>query len=736
MDTTAKQGGGSGFHSVEFMIRSNDELVYKKNVLLTKPRALSKAIAEVLIVDVRNIEVYQLIASDEGIKVGFSVYSYNFQMETLYKNELKLAYLISDHWKVKQFTKIKDLRPVNVSNDFDEDETPSTGDSNAESVGATTHKKTLTDLTLVPLDKMQTLGVQKVKDNDPELMNLRRGALTTITEYKWNAEEYMIQLKTKYNINIQAGMEDDMKSNLLWSKRANNIQKLLDDRHSLLKSKRIINVQPKLEEIKRLTIEIDGGDDEKEESEIQLDEIWSQANSKYNARRQQTVDGIFDLKKVISSVKSPELLSPTSVSVYDRLHSRVQSTIQENLNVFEMINPSKKYVITINSADSQGFTLKAAAHGYNTKIVKCETERIKSLQAKGIKLGMIISDINKQSVLGLPFDAIQKQLEDNSYPLKLSFMNADNVSIRFEMVLNAASLIYGALKNGFDEANIFTFLDAEGMSKLEIRTAVGLECEYSELLKHGNDDNALYSLFMESQFATKDKIKIQPTKPQMSSPSSIKSFAKRLSMRMHSPKTPTLARTESESHDSDPEIDDEFDHRMKAMMNHINNSKNNKNSQSVSAFNKITRRVSALFTPKSALTQKKNLQMTLTDHNSADNDEHKSNRKVKFDDKIHGDSIENKMISRLKGIKSQNDNGRIDDDCYTQEHLQTFLDEMKLEFDEHQMKDVMIELMDSDFGYAYGDHILSDTSIEEFIEFGGTSEAGKILLSTIRDALV
>ena len=537
MDSANKQGNESNIHSVEFMIRSNDELVHKKNVLLTKPRALSKAIAEVLIVDVRNIEVYQLIASGEGIKVGFSVYSSTFQMETLYKNELKLAYLISDHWKVKQFTKIKDLRPVNMctSNQLTKQETQSPHLAVPSSSHHGMHAKTMSDITLIPLTDMRMSSLIKVKSMDPELMELQN----TCTH-----EHDLEELTTKYN-------NQDVDTNISWTEQANKINKLLAERRRLILSK----------DLNKLSVIID------DETKEQLNEIWDETDCEFTNRRLETMERTFDVKLFTPQTAGTGMASP-SVSVYDSLHSRVQSTIQENLNVFEMVNPSKKYTIVIQSADSLGFTLKADEHGYNTKVTECATAQVKSMETKGIKLGMIISDINKQSVLGLPYHAVQKRLDDGMYPLKLSFMDADNVSIRFEMVLNAASLIYGALKNGFDEANIFAFLDAEGMSKLEIRTAVGLQCEYSDILKRDNDENELFALFIESQYAGKEKIKKAAEKSTF---------------------TPTRYRVHSVSES------DSVDQRMDAMVQNIEQSRK----KNAKAMDKISNQVTKLFSSNS-----------------------------------------------------------------------------------------------------------------------------------------
>ena len=63
-----KDTGGFAVNTIEFVILSNNEIESQKRVLLTRPRALAKAIAETLIVDVRTVEIFQLITSHDGIK--------------------------------------------------------------------------------------------------------------------------------------------------------------------------------------------------------------------------------------------------------------------------------------------------------------------------------------------------------------------------------------------------------------------------------------------------------------------------------------------------------------------------------------------------------------------------------------------------------------------------------------------------------------------------------------------
>merc|ERR1712154_126339 len=93
-----------------------------------------------------------------------------------------------------------------------------------------------------------------------------------------------------------------------------------------------------------------------------------------------------------------------------------------------------------------------------------------------------------------------------TFPIKLCFINSENVRLRFDMVLSAASFIDHALKKGYDESDIFGFLydlqNKQKMNKIEVRCAIFLQCEYSNLLaKKKNYKNDLFSNFLASEYA-------------------------------------------------------------------------------------------------------------------------------------------------------------------------------------------------------------------------------------------
>eukprot|EP01084_Bolivina_argentea_P028769 53422_1 len=117
---------GNDIATIEFMIdtknQSFDEIEETKKIFLGKPNALSKAIAETLIVHERNVEIFQLMSSADGIKIGFTVFSIDHHAETMIgdlQNEIKkLQLLISIYWEMKTYpnvTKIKEGHKVDTT---------------------------------------------------------------------------------------------------------------------------------------------------------------------------------------------------------------------------------------------------------------------------------------------------------------------------------------------------------------------------------------------------------------------------------------------------------------------------------------------------------------------------------------------------------------------------------------------------------------------------------------------
>lgn len=106
--------------SIEFNIdttnQAHDEIEHLKSSFLTKPNHLRKAIAQTLIVHPRNIEIYQLIAANPGVKAGFTVYSVDRNQDTesmmeLMSSELKLLSLsVAKYWKMKTYPNITNIR--------------------------------------------------------------------------------------------------------------------------------------------------------------------------------------------------------------------------------------------------------------------------------------------------------------------------------------------------------------------------------------------------------------------------------------------------------------------------------------------------------------------------------------------------------------------------------------------------------------------------------------------------
>ena len=112
---------GMNLISIEFNIDTNnqahDEIEYGKRLFLAKPNHLKKALAQILVVHQRNIEMYQLMAGNPGIKVGFSVYAVDStSMDTqstldLMAEDIKrLQLLIFNHWEMRTYPNVSDIR--------------------------------------------------------------------------------------------------------------------------------------------------------------------------------------------------------------------------------------------------------------------------------------------------------------------------------------------------------------------------------------------------------------------------------------------------------------------------------------------------------------------------------------------------------------------------------------------------------------------------------------------------
>lgn len=164
---------------IEFVIKSNDEIEQCKPVLLTKPRALAKAIAKTLIVDVRTIEIYLLLASHEGIKVGFTIYSLESDLYKIFddimEEQTKLQLLIANYWQLKTFPEINNFHRGQRVEDH------TLMDGGDDTLGHTTTTantlhpegehfgKTMLP-NHIPLSRMNTIKRHKVFAQDPELM--------------------------------------------------------------------------------------------------------------------------------------------------------------------------------------------------------------------------------------------------------------------------------------------------------------------------------------------------------------------------------------------------------------------------------------------------------------------------------------------------------------------------------------------------------------------------------------
>ena len=223
-------------NNIEFTIHGqnsenkNSEINDKKRVLLTKPRALAKAIAETLVVDERTVEIYQLIASDDGIKVGFNVYSVDHPLEDILRdllereNHIKMKLLITKHWRLKQYPEISEFREEerrNSANLFP----PNGGDRGYGTHTLRTKKRTL-DVTYTPLNKMSSVYLQHLRTNDPQLH------LTSLNSVSCASDE---DVSPSSSEPLDGDMGDEPHSPK-WNAFRNNLQKYAGSQTEIYKS--------------------------------------------------------------------------------------------------------------------------------------------------------------------------------------------------------------------------------------------------------------------------------------------------------------------------------------------------------------------------------------------------------------------------------------------------------------------------------------------------------------------
>ena len=161
---------------------------------MTKPRALAKVIAETLIVDVRTVEIYQLLAAENGIKVGFTVYAINYDIDKmiddLIEDQTKLQLLITNYWELKQFPNFSEIHQgqtlrITANGDGDNvDDEYSIGSGwdgvnllhpnnkhfeHPRDYGLSVSSMNKTDHH-IPLNRMRTIQRNLMKAKDPEIL--------------------------------------------------------------------------------------------------------------------------------------------------------------------------------------------------------------------------------------------------------------------------------------------------------------------------------------------------------------------------------------------------------------------------------------------------------------------------------------------------------------------------------------------------------------------------------------
>eukprot|EP00485_Elphidium_margaritaceum_P016189 CAMPEP_0202732606 /NCGR_PEP_ID=MMETSP1385-20130828/187748_1 /ASSEMBLY_ACC=CAM_ASM_000861 /TAXON_ID=933848 /ORGANISM="Elphidium margaritaceum" /LENGTH=929 /DNA_ID=CAMNT_0049398929 /DNA_START=243 /DNA_END=3032 /DNA_ORIENTATION=+ len=234
---------GQDVISLQFRIDTNlndevfDEIEQNKRLFLGQPKALSKAIAETLVVHRRNIEIYQLIAANPGIKVGLTVYVVDDRnldsMLNALRSELKrLQLLISIHWKMKTYPRVSNIRagqseqrPKIVPLTGGDGDGDGDGEATVEtqrngldgevysvkgryrntSVSSMTYSKQA-QRTLIRIQDMNELSRSYIKQNDPEYR-----ALGISSANLNNGDDKPLRKGTMSVLSYTAMNDDDMK---------------------------------------------------------------------------------------------------------------------------------------------------------------------------------------------------------------------------------------------------------------------------------------------------------------------------------------------------------------------------------------------------------------------------------------------------------------------------------------------------------------------------------------------
>eukprot|EP01083_Nonionella_stella_P113264 333815_1 len=558
----AKNDDSVDINKIEFLLRSNIEIDERKHILVNRPHALAKAIAETLTVDRRNIEIYQLLAGSRGLKVGFTCYSIDYNCDQmcadLINKRLALQYLIANHWNLKQFPRIKDIAKSQATNEqimlqiadqikasrqkkmtqgsaqFTGIMTPDPGEGTGgrTSTGSTLappkrgHGKTISTIKLIPLGELNKTNMDWVRSMDPQLM-----ALKTLDEDENEDDEGEDAVA---DMAVLPSIEEETK----WKEYMDNLHKYALGQKKIYESNPISQNKP----LHILT---------QEEVNDDRDTLWTQYTDKIGLlldERSKMIAAVKAKTPSMSDKETPKFMLQISnldeeeeeSKAQDNLHQRVQSVIRshlnrfssknemekallsefdtdENLNVFELFDHEndKCYEIVID-APPLDIEFKSDDHEHNTMVTGIGDTRRSACDSAGIEKGMILSEMNGANVLGMAHTTIKQKVD---YPLRLVFMSETNV-IRFDYVESAASLMRYSLHRPYSKVNIIKFLAKQGMTWLEVRSATCLVNEHGDLLppvqqcltprrtptardkeRVGMTGNRLLSLFLESSFA-------------------------------------------------------------------------------------------------------------------------------------------------------------------------------------------------------------------------------------------
>eukprot|EP01084_Bolivina_argentea_P053793 98704_1 len=205
-------------NAIEFTILSNAEIEGNKKLLLTKPKALAKAISNTINVDEQTVEIYQLLASQDGIKVGFKVHAINYDIHSmiddLIEDETRLKLLITNYWSLKQFANISNIKEGLMDMDATKMDTDA-------AIAAT----------YIPLNRMHTMERMNIKANDPQLNSNNNNSNNNASAWQQYMNHLQQYAKTQMSL-YEKPIVSIKDENIL--QICNNMKQLVESRSKLI----------------------------------------------------------------------------------------------------------------------------------------------------------------------------------------------------------------------------------------------------------------------------------------------------------------------------------------------------------------------------------------------------------------------------------------------------------------------------------------------------------------------